>query len=339
MTYEFIKECPACSEKNFTKVYENLTDTLYKSSTKTWTMYKCTACESLFLNPRYDIDSISEAYKKYHTHGKDAVNGNNVSIISYIKRSVSNAYRNKKYGTSYGSIFPLGFFIVFLLRQYKEQIDSEFRCIKYNKRNSKRILDVGFGGGSFLKIAQDLGWQSFGVDTDPVTVINASKNGFAVELGGIEKFANYEEFFDCVTISHVIEHVHDPRETLRIAFAILKPGGTLWIETPNSKAIGHDIFGRDWRGLEPPRHLTIFSWSGIEKALHTVGFIKLKKRPRVHLFKPMAKASSRTSENSSENIFLKIKILIGSPFIALMSIFNSKYCEFITIEAIKPGNE
>jgi hypothetical protein len=40
---------------------------------------------------------------------------------------------------------------------------------------------------------------------------------------------------------------------------LLKPGGRLVVTTPNARGLGHARFGASWRGLEPPRHLQIFS--------------------------------------------------------------------------------
>ena len=41
------------------------------------------------------------------------------------------------------------------------------------------------------------------------------------------------EQFDAITLSHVIEHVHDPVEVIRACFNLLKSGGYIWLDTPN----------------------------------------------------------------------------------------------------------
>ena len=92
------------------------------------------------------------------------------------------------------------------------------------------------------------GWQGSGCDFDPVTIRNALARGIDVREGGIEAWGDQFGAFDAVTISHVIEHVHDPRATLALAWKLLKPGGMIYVETPNLDALGHDIHGRNWRG-------------------------------------------------------------------------------------------
>ena len=62
------------------------------------------------------------------------------------------------------------------------------------------------------------------------------------------------EKFDFITLRHVIEHVFDPVALINSCYALLNDSGILWIETPNGKSAGYDIYKSSWRGLEPPRH-------------------------------------------------------------------------------------
>ncbi len=41
-----------------------------------------------------------------------------------------------------------------------------------------------------------------------------------------------------ITLSHVIEHVHNPLDILDGCYAALKPGGSIWLETPNFDSQG-----------------------------------------------------------------------------------------------------
>jgi SAM-dependent methyltransferase len=77
--------------------------------------------------------------------------------------------------------------------------------------------------------------------------------------------------FDAVTLSHVIEHVPDPVACLDKCRQILKPGGRVVLLTPNFLSLGHHRFGRDWRGLEPPRHLHIFSPDALAECARRAG--------------------------------------------------------------------
>jgi SAM-dependent methyltransferase len=87
--------------------------------------------------------------------------------------------------------------------------------------------------------------------------------------------------FDAVTLNHVIEHVPDPIQTLRECARILKKDGRLVILTPNSSSLGHRVFKQDWRGLEPPRHLHLFSMQSMRRTLELAGFRKVTLRPQI----------------------------------------------------------
>jgi SAM-dependent methyltransferase len=73
-------------------------------------------------------------------------------------------------------------------------------------------------------------------------------------------------------MNHVIEHVHDPVSMLKECHRILKEGGRLVAITPNIRSWGHRIYQRAWRGLEPPRHLQIFSRPSLTASAVQAGF-------------------------------------------------------------------
>jgi SAM-dependent methyltransferase len=73
-------------------------------------------------------------------------------------------------------------------------------------------------------------------------------------------------------MSHVIEHLHDPKSILRTCAQLLKPGGQLSIATPNLTSRGHEIFGPDWFGLQSPTHLVLFTPDSLCKVLEAGRF-------------------------------------------------------------------
>jgi len=46
----------------------------------------------------------------------------------------------------------------------------------------------------------------------------------------------------------------------------------VWVATPNINSLGHRLFKSDWRGLEPPRHLVLFTAETLRTALTTAGY-------------------------------------------------------------------
>lgn len=135
-----------------------------------------------------------------------------------------------------------------------------------------QLLDVGFGRGEFLRTMQEHGWQVQGLEPDSGAVAAARADGLDVEQGLIDDAPYPPESFDAITLSHVIEHLHDPVASLTVCSRLLTPGGVLWVATPNVAGHTHRRFGRNWFGLDPPRHLVIFTRSSLELALLRAGF-------------------------------------------------------------------
>jgi 2-polyprenyl-3-methyl-5-hydroxy-6-metoxy-1,4-benzoquinol methylase len=126
--------------------------------------------------------------------------------------------------------------------------------------NGGRLLDVGCGDGEFLNRMRNEGWSVDGVDFDRQAIENANrKYGMKLQCGSITTPGFAEASFDAITLYHVIEHVPDPLEVFFECHRLLKPGGCLVMATPNAESLGHRTFGNCWRGLEPPRHLQLFS--------------------------------------------------------------------------------
>src|SRR5206468_4239492 len=135
----------------------------------------------------------------------------------------------------------------------------EFSVFYLPSMRDGRLLEIGVGSGQMLAAMRTHGWQVEGVDLDPAAVRNAQAKGLPVKLGTLEE-QNYPDCsFDAIVMSHVIEHVPAPVSFLNECRRVLKPHGRLVLITPNSDSLGHRLYDRNWRGLEPPRHLHIFN--------------------------------------------------------------------------------
>jgi 2-polyprenyl-3-methyl-5-hydroxy-6-metoxy-1,4-benzoquinol methylase len=93
-----------------------------------------------------------------------------------------------------------------------------------------------------------------------------------VRLGSLEAQLYPDASFDAVLLSHVIEHVHEPQRLLREVVRILRPGGRLVVMTPNARGLGRRLYGAAWRGLEPPRHLTVLAPDSLRLLFMQAGF-------------------------------------------------------------------
>ncbi len=274
---EAVRTCPSCGDLRNTTELDGLRDNTFGAAKGTWSLKRCVGCRAVYLDPRPDPASIHLAYRNYYTHAVAKSSTRNVAAS--FKHALANGYRNRLHGTQIKPALAAGAVLTPLFPALAQHIKEEDRGIGRAAGPERRLLDLGCGNGHFLKTARRLGWLSYGVDTDASAAVAAQDCGEVIgsqvsDLGG-----NYAAFFDVVTLSHVIEHVHDPVETLRHCRRVLKPGGYVWIETPNIESAGYELFGASWRGLEAPRHLVLFNPVSLRICLERAGFEKIRILP------------------------------------------------------------
>jgi 2-polyprenyl-3-methyl-5-hydroxy-6-metoxy-1,4-benzoquinol methylase len=275
---EPVTACPVCGSASHEVMHTGLTDNTFFAAPGRWTMKGCVQCGTGYLDPRPTADSIGGAYASYYTHsGGQASGGRGLkATIKQALKQVSETYIESLAAApgarrSLRDRLLIG--LVKLAPAYRELIDAEHRHLRRPEPGADRLLDIGCGGGEFLQRARRLGWSVEGVDFDPKAVAAASAAGLKVSVGSIEAYAEVRNHFDVVTCNHVIEHVYDARELVEAIYRILKPGGRIWIETPNIGSAGHALFGKSWRGLEAPRHLAILDYPMLRKLLVDAGFV------------------------------------------------------------------
>jgi SAM-dependent methyltransferase len=189
-----------------------------------------------------------------------------------LRRALRHGYLNRRFGLSLEGASPLGPVIVPLVPGLAARQRRWARLPRPYDRAS--LLDVGAGSGGTVAHFRKLGWEAKGIDTDPAAVAAARASDLPVSEGEITTFPGGERFA-AITMGHSIEHLHEPAQALAAAFRLLKPAGILELITPNAGALGRRIYARDWLGLDPPRHLVVFTPRGLKLALRGAGFEKI----------------------------------------------------------------
>jgi 2-polyprenyl-3-methyl-5-hydroxy-6-metoxy-1,4-benzoquinol methylase len=275
---EQVPQCPVCGELRREGELSSLRDASFGAAPGAWSLQRCLGCRALYLDPRPDATSIHLAYRNYFTH---------VSVrtearvgLAWLKHAMANGYRNRLFGTTLTPSLAIGGFLTPLFPATADHIRREDRGIGHSKDSRGRILDVGCGNGHFLGVVRRLGWLGYGVEIDTIAAAAARGRGCEIlgsQLGDLSH--SYDQFFDVITLSHVIEHLHDPVSALRHCRRLLKQGGYVWIETPNTDSVGYEIYGGYWRGLEPPRHLVLFNSRSLRSCLQRAGFERIRILP------------------------------------------------------------
>ena len=99
-------------------------------------------------------------------------------------------------------------------------------------------MEIACFDGYILSKLQKLGWDVYGCDPSQIT-----KN--AVKMFGEERIVNdfftKETFppgsFDVIIFRNLLEHLYDIHEFIQTVFQVLKPGGKIFIDVPNVKAL------------------------------------------------------------------------------------------------------
>jgi 2-polyprenyl-3-methyl-5-hydroxy-6-metoxy-1,4-benzoquinol methylase len=336
---EIIDSCPVCFSSNKSLLFQELKDKIFFTAQGSWKMWQCEECLSGFISPRPDRNSIHLAYAEYYTHSGPTIQQkySELSFLKKLRRQLTNGYINIRYGAKFYPSARLGYFLCKIFPFLKTTIDLRFRNLPLRHHKSPKLLDIGCGSGTFLVDSSFCNWEAVGIDIDSSAVEKCKKHGLSVMHGDLDIFREKSNEFDCITMDHVIEHLHDPLEELKKCFVLLKNGGQIWIQTPNINSYGLSRFGQDWRGLEPPRHLVIFNKSSIKKALKKAGFKNIQ-------FLNSPDPSSRTFAASYaisldippySNFKIPLKIWFHSFTNKLITKIFADKSEFITVIARK----
>lgn len=289
------RPCPACYLCGAPGVllYEGVNDRLF-GAPGIWNFRRCPglACGLLWLDPMPVEEDISKAYAKYYTHVDVPRNAQKSSVHVHFT-SVLRIVRD------------------LLLRATLISGERERLALMYlDKMPPGRVLDVGCGDGSRLARLRALGWQVMGQEMDPKAAAHASQShGVQVHLGPLDDADFGAAEFDAIVMNHVIEHVHDPVHLLTTCVRLLKKGGVLIAVTPNSESSGHKKFGASWRGLEPPRHVHLFSQRTIRKLADIVGFREINTWTTPAHAEVLANGSLDTGTSSHKSLSLGPRLI------------------------------
>lgn len=180
---------------------------------------------------------------------------------------------------------------------YEEFID------KFMTKESGSILDVGCGLGFFVKMIGERkkDWRALGFEMSPQAVKFArEKNGLSnVYEGMVQKSGIAENSLDIITLWDVIEHIPKPAPLLDYLYSVLKPGGILFMQTPNFpiqllKARIKVLLKGMREGvhyLEAKDHINDYSRESMKRLGRNSGF----QDPEFHILKPILSVSGASS--------------------------------------------
>ena len=137
---------------------------------------------------------------------------------------------------------------------------------KLRSQSGIRALDIGCGQGANLLAARELGCEVVGVEPSRLHSRTARDLfGLTVENGyfSADRFAPRQ--FDLVILSHVIEHILNPRAFIVDILKVLAPGGMLVIVTPSAGSSTLWFVGRHWTMFKPIDHVSMLTETAFRK--------------------------------------------------------------------------
>jgi len=152
------------------------------------------------------------------------------------------------------------------------------RISKETGSGGKKLLDFGCGTGGLLTEARRSGFEVCGVETQEAAVAFARSARDLPVYVSIEELRHTrgEDLFDVVVARHTLEHVSNPKQTLREFRGLLRPGGLLVIIVPHFNFVARRILPNSMPrfsyGLIHKGHQYYFTKNTLSEYLKEAGF-------------------------------------------------------------------
>ncbi len=226
--------CPVCGSGGACRYV----DKSFRNLRSTW--FRCGMDGTLFISPIPAPRELTEYY------------GNN-----YIDRkcpgSVSHHFRFT--AENKGTIF----------REYALSLSDV--GISFEMMRKRKILDYGCANGFFLDFCFSKGCRKqdlYGHDIAEDLLREVERKRY--RLLGEER-----DFFDCLFLWDVLEHVTEPRALLRRLRMCLKPGGIVVVQTPRVGILS-DALGESWEHFLPLEHVVLYTRESLLAIFGEFGF-------------------------------------------------------------------
>ena len=245
-------QCPLCGGSSAV-LYDGLRDR-WCDAPGEWRLERCLSCDLVWREPRQTAVSVADVNTgAYYTHDAPTLAAAESGVRDVVLAATG--------------ILPI-------IREMKRA-----RVMFLPDEPQGTLLDVGCGNGAFLAAMKQRGWRVDGVEPDSAAAELAARSiGTPVFAGELEDAQLEEAQYAAITMSHVIEHVPDPIRTLQTCLRLLRPGGALYLTTPNTRSLGRRVFDQAWLHWDPPRHLHLFTPDNLREAVHRAGFPKAEIR-------------------------------------------------------------
>ena len=164
-----------------------------------------------------------------------------------------------------------------------------------------RVLDVGCTGGGLLLALHHLGYRNLvGLDPSEGCVRNARQKNLSAYQGWFTNMPAEIGNFNCITVSHVLEHILDVPRALSHLGSHLEDGALVFIEVPDATQYLNYVYApfQDFN----TEHINHFSSKCLDNAMSRHGYSCFGRGERVlqvseHTFTPSVYGIYRRTAN------------------------------------------
>jgi 2-polyprenyl-3-methyl-5-hydroxy-6-metoxy-1,4-benzoquinol methylase len=250
-----VERCPACQSAEFRPRYRF----------DQCAIVRCRPCGFMWLDPRPTPEDTSVLYDDHYFGNELLLDGTSRHLYGYVDYVSERINKQIRYTD--------------LVSQVRARLGGA-------REAPLRWLDVGCGFGYLLDCAFDGGFVPCGVEFNRHAVDRIrAKYTFDVRHGSLGDTGWEPRSFDVVSMMDVIEHLHDPWETVDGAARVLRPGGVLLVTTMDSDSVVSRILGPRLEDFRRTReHLYFFSRKTLAALLEKSGFEVLGVESYGHTF-------------------------------------------------------
>jgi 2-polyprenyl-3-methyl-5-hydroxy-6-metoxy-1,4-benzoquinol methylase len=167
------------------------------------------------------------------------------------------------------------------------------------------VVDAGCGRGEFLELLREAGVDSVGVDSDAAMVDRCRQAGLDAIHDDVLQFlrGRLEESHGGIFASHLVEHLERGEivELVRLAFARLRPGGVLVLETVNPMCVlTHGSFYDDFTHVAPAPPIAL-QWLAESSGFTSVEIEYASPVPAEHKLRPLPASAGGAAEVEAFN--------------------------------------
>lgn len=231
---------------------------------------RCVDCQFMWLTPQPTHEDVLTVYNDTYFNNDRFLDDDNNTLYGYVDYMLERLNKQVQYQR--------------YVRFAKKQLEKN--GISTVEDANLCWLDIGCGLGYLIDTAFDYGFKVVGSELNPYAIEQLRERyNYRIESEPITHPLFDSERFDVISMTDVIEHLHDPREVVQRMYELTKPGGIAIITTMDSDSLTSRLLGKRLEDFRRTReHLYFFARPTLARLLEEAGYQIVKMHSIGHTF-------------------------------------------------------